>query len=182
MGGPEVILLRKVSQSFPAKTKAFAAFCGASGLEQIIASATLCRYYAANAPVYQVDILDTNTMTFHGGKLIPVTLTPFAHIVLPLVKAVWGNSCRFTFAQRHSLQYWMTCSCVITGALATVPRMYHGVATLIASGAIWTGGTNPQVWNFARGQTSSWGQADIRVASCIILLHENIQNIQAAEA
>ena len=28
----------------------------------------LCRYYGANAPVYQVDILDTNTMTFHGGK------------------------------------------------------------------------------------------------------------------
>ncbi|CAK0787896.1 hypothetical protein CVIRNUC_011118 [Coccomyxa viridis] len=53
-------------------------------------------YYGANAPVYQVDILDTNTMTFHGG------------------------------------------------ALATVPRLYHGVATLIASGAIWTGGTNPQ--------------------------------------
>ena len=28
----------------------------------------LCRYYGANAPVYQVDILDTNTMTFHGGE------------------------------------------------------------------------------------------------------------------
>ena len=31
------------------------------------------------------------------------------------------------------------------GAHATVPRMYHGVSTLVASGAIWTGGTNPQV-------------------------------------
>lgn len=29
---------------------------------------SLCRYYAANAPVYQVDILDTNTMTFVGGE------------------------------------------------------------------------------------------------------------------
>ena len=38
----------------------------------------------------------------------------------------------------------MTGSCFIAGALATVPRLYHGVATLIASGAIWTGGTNPQ--------------------------------------
>lgn len=31
-----------------------------------------------------------------------------------------------------------------TGASATVLRMYHAVATLTASGAIWTGGTNAQ--------------------------------------
>lgn len=29
---------------------------------------SLRRYYAANAPVYQVDILDTTTMTFVGGE------------------------------------------------------------------------------------------------------------------
>ena len=69
-----------------------------------------------------------------------------------------------------------TCSCLIAGALATVPRLYHGVATLIASGAIWTGGTNPQVWTFACCRISSWGQADIRVASCITLLHETVNN------
>ena len=33
---------------------------------------------------------------------------------------------------------------VIAGANATVLRMYHAVATLTASGAIWTGGTNAQ--------------------------------------
>ena len=36
---------------------------------------------------------------------------------------------------------------VHAGAHATVPRLYHGVSTLVASGAIWTGGTNPQVNN-----------------------------------
>ena len=35
--------------------------------------------------------------------------------------------------------------CAVTaGANATVLRMYHAVATLTASGAIWTGGTNAQ--------------------------------------
>jgi len=34
---------------------------------------------------------------------------------------------------------------ICAGASATVPRLYHGVSTLVASGAIWTGGTNPQV-------------------------------------
>ena len=46
-----------------------------------------------------------------------------------------------------------------------MPRLYHGVATLVASGAIWTGGTNPQVYP----QTPSQDRAGWRAAmECLL--------------
>ena len=44
---------------------------------------SLRRYYAANAPVYQVDILDTTTMTFVGGESL------FGHLCFAIE---WGEN------------------------------------------------------------------------------------------
>ena len=83
------MLMREVSHYLPVKHGVATCLCGASGAWQGTDDASLCRYYGANAPVYQVDILDTNTMTFHGGELLPMLPTHSAHIVLLLVKAHW---------------------------------------------------------------------------------------------
>lgn len=69
------------------------------------------------------------------------------------------------------MQDQLTGSCFITGALATVPRLYHGVATLIASGAIWTGGTNPQVRDCALCKGSPRVQAEVGHQRSSMLLH-----------
>ena len=69
MGQPEVLDMRSFSHRSPEKQLAPATLCGASGaLQTFDGEGSLCRYYGANAPVYQVDILDTNTVTFHGGE------------------------------------------------------------------------------------------------------------------
>ena len=89
VGRPKVVFMHDVLPRFLVKQGTVATLCGASGAGQTSDSVTLCRYYGANAPVYQVDILDTNTMTFHGGELISLEPTPSAHTLLLLVKARW---------------------------------------------------------------------------------------------
>lgn len=67
----------------------------------------LHRYYAANAPVYQVDILDTNTMTFHGGVSLCSQATLSSHHALLKRPCIYGVV--------HHLTYMHGFACFCTG-------------------------------------------------------------------
>ena len=112
-------------------------------------------YYAAINPQLQVDLLNTTTMTFSAGAnlLTAVLCTPdhcswkkagaqqqaACFVLLPVLV---DNSPATLCSRRMATGAFKPYNAA--GARATVPRMYHAIASLVATGAVITAGSNPQ--------------------------------------